>query len=147
MGVTIQCVKPGDKRTFPRAGGQYWFYISPNLPIEKFRHPDIVSIHYVGTLEDGSKFDSSFDRGRPFQVELGSNTVIKGWEEGRIHCTYQQTYAQESAGVLRLSKGEKAILTIPPDLAYGDRGVPPLIPKNATLKFEMELLEIHRPVS
>ncbi|KAK7056923.1 hypothetical protein VNI00_002641 [Paramarasmius palmivorus] len=112
MSVTIQIVRPGDERTFPRAG-------------------DIVSIHYVGTLEDGSKFDSSFDRGRPFQVELGSNTVIKGWEEG----------------VLRLSKGEKAILTIPPDLAYGDRGVPPLIPPNATLNFEMELLEIHRPVS
>ncbi|KAJ8080446.1 FK506 binding protein proline rotamase rapamycin-binding protein [Marasmius sp. AFHP31] len=112
MGLTIEIVTPGDGKTYPRAG-------------------DIVSIHYVGTLEDGSKFDSSYDRGRPFQVELGSGTVIRGWEEG----------------VQKLSKGEKAILTIPPELAYGDQGAPPLIPPDSLLKFEMELLEIHRPVS
>ncbi|KAG7088303.1 FK506 binding protein proline rotamase rapamycin-binding protein [Marasmius oreades] len=112
MGLTIEIVAPGDGKTYPRAG-------------------DIVSIHYVGTLEDGTQFDSSYDRGRPFQVELGVGAVIKGWEEG----------------VLKLSKGEKAILTIPPNLAYGDEGVPSLIPPNALLKFEMQLLEIHRPVS
>ncbi|KAL0581156.1 hypothetical protein V5O48_000846 [Marasmius crinis-equi] len=129
MGLTIEIVTPGDGKTYPRAG-------------------DIVSIHYVGTLEDGSKFDSSFDRGRPFQVELGMGTVIKGWEEGWIYWfTCSEAYLMLKLGVLKLSKGEKAILTIPSDLAYGDQGVPPLIPPNALLKFEMELLEIHRPVS
>ncbi|KAF9267316.1 peptidyl-prolyl cis-trans isomerase [Marasmius fiardii PR-910] len=130
MGLTIEIVEPGDGKTYPRAG-------------------DIVSIHYVGTLEDGSQFDSSFKRGDPFQVQLGMGKVIKGWEEGCIigSVVLRRDVSDIQPGVLKLSKGEKAILTIPSDLAYGDKGVPPLIPPDALLKFEMTLLEIHRPVS
>jgi FK506-binding protein 1 len=83
-------------------------------------------MHYVGTLLDGKQFDSSRDRGSPFETEIGVGKVIKGWDEG----------------VPRLSLGEKAILTATPDYAYGSRGFPPIIPPNSTLKFEVELLKI-----
>jgi len=83
-----------------------------------------VSVHYVGTLLDGSKFDSSRDRGKPFQFNIGKGQVIKGWDEG----------------VAQMQIGEKSILTCTPDYAYGARGFPPVIPPNSTLKFEVELL-------
>lgn len=73
---------------------------------------------------DGSKFDSSRDRGKPFEFLLGKGTVIRGWDEG----------------VAQLSLGQVAILTCPPNYAYGAKGYPPVIPPNATLKFEVELL-------
>ncbi|KAI5983484.1 hypothetical protein EDD15DRAFT_2315698 [Pisolithus albus] len=76
---------------------------------------------------DGSKFDSSRDRGVPFETEIGVGKVIKGWDEG----------------VLQLSLGEKANLIATPDYAYGARGFPPVIPANSTLKFEVELLKIN----
>lgn len=98
-GVDISRLTPGDGKTFPVAG-------------------DIVTIHYVGTLEDGQKFDSSRDRGAPFKVPIGVGHVIRGWDEG----------------VPQLSKGEKAVLTITGDYAYGERGFPGVIPPNATLK-------------
>lgn len=107
MGVTVQSISPGDGTTFPKKG-------------------DIVVIHYVGTLTDGKKFDSSRDRGSPFTTEIGVGKVIKGWDEG----------------VPQLSLGQKAMLTATPDYAYGARGFPPVIPANATLRFEVELLEI-----
>lgn len=88
---------------------------------------DLVTIHYVGTLENGKKFDSSRDRGKPFQTNIGVGQVIKGWDEG----------------IPQLSLGEKAILTIPGSKAYGDRGFPGLIPPNATLIFDVELLKIN----
>ncbi|KAI8985018.1 peptidyl-prolyl cis-trans isomerase [Trametes punicea] len=109
MGVTVEVITPGDGKTFPRKG-------------------DRVKIHYVGTLLDGKKFDSSRDRGAPFETEIGVGKVIKGWDEG----------------VPQLSLGEKAILTATPDYAYGARGFPPVIPPNSTLQFEVELLEIIR---
>ncbi|KAG9034436.1 FK506 binding protein proline rotamase rapamycin-binding protein [Tulasnella sp. JGI-2019a] len=88
---------------------------------------DKVTIHYVGTLTDGTKFDSSRDRNDPFVTEIGIGKVIKGWDEG----------------VVQLSVGQKAVLTCTPDYAYGSRGFPPVIPPNSTLRFEVELLKIN----
>jgi FKBP-type peptidyl-prolyl cis-trans isomerase len=85
-----------------------------------------VSVHYTGTLPDGSKFDSSLDRGRPFEFTLGQGRVIQGWEQG----------------VSGMKVGGKRKLVIPPDLGYGARGFPPVIPANATLHFEIELLGV-----
>ncbi|KAG6812113.1 FK506 binding protein proline rotamase rapamycin-binding protein [Tricholoma furcatifolium] len=89
---------------------------------------DTVTIHYVGTLQSGKKFDSSRDRGDPFETEIGVGKVIKGWDEG----------------VPQLSLGQKAVLTATPDYAYGARGFDPVIPPNSTLIFEVELLKIKR---
>jgi len=100
-------LKPGDGVHFPKKG-------------------DCVHVHYVGTLNDGKKFDLSRDRGCPFETEIGVGKVIKAWDEG----------------LLQFSLGQKAILTATPDFAYGARGFPPVIPPNSTLKFEVELLKI-----
>lgn len=88
---------------------------------------DLVTVHYDGTLENGKKFDSSRDRNKPFQFYLRSGTVIEGWVQG----------------IPKISLGEKSRLTIPGPLAYGPRGFPGLIPPNATLIFEVELLKIN----
>lgn len=87
---------------------------------------DVLSMHYVGTLQDGTKFDSSRDRGQPFQFTLGIGQVIQGWE----------------LGVLGMKVGGKRRLTIPPELGYGVRGQGS-IPPNSTLIFEIELLQIN----
>lgn len=85
-----------------------------------------VEVHYVGTLLSGSKFDSSRDRGRGFRFQLGGGEVIKGWDQG--------VAGMKVGGVRRL--------TIPPELGYGARGFPPVIPANSTLVFEVELLSV-----
>ncbi|MFH4973616.1 hypothetical protein AB6A40_000325 [Gnathostoma spinigerum] len=107
MGVEIETIKNGDEATFPKKGQK-------------------VVCHYVLTLLDGKKVDSSRDRGQPFQFTIGKGEVIKGWDEG----------------VAKMSVGQRAKLTISPDLGYGSRGVPGAIPPNSTLVFDVELLQV-----
>eukprot|EP00123_Amoebidium_parasiticum_P022670 comp9221_c0_seq1/m.4361 comp9221_c0_seq1/g.4361 ORF comp9221_c0_seq1/g.4361 comp9221_c0_seq1/m.4361 type:complete len:120 (-) comp9221_c0_seq1:318-677(-) len=106
MGVDIEIIKEGTGRT-PNKG-------------------ETVHVHYTGTLTNGTKFDSSRDRGRPFVFKVGIGSVIKGWDEG----------------VLQLKEGTRAKLTCSPDYAYGAEGAPPEIPPNSTLVFDVELLSI-----
>merc|ERR1711981_937595 len=84
-----------------------------------------LSMHYTGTLEDGTKFDSSFDRNDPFKFQIGIGQVIKGWDEG----------------IVGMCVGEKRKLTVPPELAYGDQGAGDVIPGGATLVFDIELFD------
>mmetsp|Transcript_9817 Transcript_9817/g.15048 ORF Transcript_9817/g.15048 Transcript_9817/m.15048 type:complete len:111 (-) Transcript_9817:146-478(-) len=104
--LRMETLKPGDATNFPKPG-------------------NTVRVHYVGTLTSGDKFDSSRDRGRPFEFKLGMGQVIRGWDEG----------------VQQMSLGQIARMTIAPEWAYGPRGYPPVIPPSATLIFEVELLE------
>lgn len=105
-GLIIEILKPGTGEAVTKAGQN-------------------ISVHYTGTLTDGTKFDSSLDRGQPFNFVLGAGQVIKGWDEGLVG----------------MKIGEKRKLTIPSNLAYGDNGTGPIPPK-ATLIFEVELLAI-----
>lgn len=88
---------------------------------------DVLSVHYTGYLEDGKKFDSSVDRGTPFEFTLGIGQVIQGWE----------------IGMKGMKVGEVRKIVIPGKFAYGERGVPGVIPANATLIFDVELLAIN----
>lgn len=88
---------------------------------------DTVTVNYIGMLADGKKFESSYDRKSPFIFKLGENKVIKGWD----------------LGVAGMKVGEKRRLTIPAQLAYGENGFPPVIPRNATLIYEIELLRVN----
>lgn len=92
----------------------------------KAKDGDQVDVHYTGTLTNGNKFDSSRDRGQPFQFKLGAGMVIKGWDQG----------------IKGMCVGEKRILRIPPALGYGDRGAGAAIPGGATLIFDVELMDI-----
>ena len=102
-------IKEGDGKTFPKRG-------------------DHVHVHYTGTLLDGKKFDSSVDRGEPFEFNVGTGQVIKCWD----------------LSVIRLSLGEKIKVVCPYSLAYGERGAGGVIPPKADLIFEMELIKIDK---
>lgn len=90
---------------------------------------DGVKVHYIGTLEDGTEFDNSYSRNKPIAFELGAGRVIRGWDEG----------------IALMHVGDKATFRIPAELGYGDRAVGP-IPANATLLFDVELVDVLRPV-
>jgi FKBP-type peptidyl-prolyl cis-trans isomerase len=91
---------------------------------------NILSVHYTGSLQDGTVFDSSVQRGTPYTFTLGKGEVIKGWDQG----------------LAGMKVGGKRLLTIPPDLAYGSQAIGP-VPANATLIFEVELLSIEAPLN
>lgn len=93
---------------------------------EEVKNGDTVTVHYIGTLQDGTEFDNSIKRGEPFSFKVGKGQVIKGWEEGLIG----------------MKVGGQRILVIPPEKAYGEKGIGP-IPGNTTLVFSIELLEIN----
>ena len=102
-------------------------YISkPDACDKGARNGDMLSMHYVGTLESGAKFDSSYDRSEPFKFQIGVGQVIKGWEEG----------------VLGMCAGEKRRLIVPASLGYGDQGAGDIIPGGATLYFDVELMGV-----
>merc|ERR1712026_202113 len=107
MPVDIEVMTPGNGSQFPKAGTK-------------------VTCHYVLTLTNGKKIDSSRDRGKPFEFNVGRGEVIAGWDEG----------------LTKMSVGERAKLTISPDMGYGAKGVPGCIPPNSTLVFDVELLKV-----
>ena len=88
-----------------------------------------VTVHYTGTLEDGTKFDSSLDRGQPYTFRIGTGVVVKGWDEG----------------IMTMKAGGKRRLFIPAKLGYGAAGNPPRIPPNAPLIFEVQLISVNQP--
>jgi len=92
---------------------------------KKASNGQMLTMHYTGTLEDGTKFDSSYDRSEPFKFQIGVGQVIRGWEEG----------------VLGMCVGEKRKLIVPPEMGYGEQGAGEIIPGGATLHFDIELLE------
>jgi len=88
-----------------------------------------IKVHYIGKLEDGTKFDSSYDRGEPFSFQIGLRQVIEGWE----------------TGITGMKVGGKRTLIIPPELGYGQRGAGELIPPNSTLVFDVEIIDVQPP--
>jgi len=119
------------------SGSDNWIKLPSGLQIldvvvgpgQEARQGDAVTAHYSGTLENGTKFDSSYDRGQPFSFVLGTGMVIKGWD----------------LGIVGMKVGGKRKLIIPADLAYGDREMGGVIPANSTLLFDVELVGVESP--
>ena len=127
--------RPVPRRTIPKpvppvavktASGLIFLTTKPGTGVQA-KAGNTVSVHYMGTLTDGTKFDSSRDRGEPIEFPLGQGRVIKGWDEG----------------IARMKVGEQAILVIPPTIGYGSRGAGGgMIPPDATLIFVVELVAV-----
>ena len=122
---SLSIVQAGEGKVVTTASGLQYVDVVPGDGREAVKG-DLVVVHYTGTLTDGTKFDSSKDRNDPFSFPLGAGRVIKGWDEG----------------VAGMKVGGTRKLTIPPDLGYGARGAGGVIPPNATLMFDVELLEV-----
>ncbi|XP_035883605.1 peptidyl-prolyl cis-trans isomerase FKBP1B isoform X1 [Phyllostomus discolor] len=123
MGVEIETISPGDGRTFPKKGQTCVVHYTGRLCPTPSPHQTCPS---QGMLQNGKKFDSSRDRNKPFKFRIGKQEVIKGFEEGAA----------------QMSLGQRAKLTCTPDVAYGATGHPGVIPPNATLIFDVELLNL-----
>ncbi len=124
-------VKPFEtagKDTVTTESGLQYIKLNENGEGKQAEAGDMVYVHYSGFLQDGKLFDSSVERDEPFVFPLGQGKVIRGWDEG----------------ISLLREGEKAKFIIPSDLAYGERGYPPVIPQNATLIFDVELLTVQK---
>ena len=124
-GKTHMTKKPSEKIT-TKTGLSYIITQEPAESAQQPEKGDLVQVHYTGWLLDGTKFDSSKDRGEPFEFRVGERQVIRGWD----------------LGVEGMKVGEVRKLTISPDLGYAERGAASVIPPNATLSFEVELLGI-----
>lgn len=124
MSMTLFAQADPSKMVTTESGLQYVDVVEGNGRTAQVGETAIV--HYTGWLENGNKFDSSVDRQQPFSFRLGAGRVIKGWDEG----------------VVGMKIGSKRKLVIPPHLAYGPRGAGRVIPPNATLTFEVELLDL-----
>jgi FKBP-type peptidyl-prolyl cis-trans isomerase len=126
VGVLALCTQCAKKAAVELEGG----LVIVNKVVgtgEKVKALDMLTMHYTGKLEDGTVFDSSQNPGRePFRFTIGIGQVIEGWEKG----------------IIGMQIGGKRVLTIPPEMAYGERGAAGVIPPNATLVFEVELLNI-----
>ena len=116
----------GGSRQVPQDDSMIAGQVQQEVPSKNAENGDMLLVHYEGKLQDGTIFDSSYKRGTPFRFQLGSGEVIAGWDQG----------------VLGMREGEKKELVIPPEFAYGEQGIPGVIPPNATLIFQVELLEI-----
>ena len=122
---TSNIMSDDDKKAVTTASGLKYVVINEGTGAAPKTGQTVV-VHYTRTLEDGTKFDSSRDRGQPFSFKLGVGQVIKGWDEG----------------LSTMKVGDRRKLTIPPELGYGARGAGGTIPPNATLIFDVELLKI-----
>jgi FKBP-type peptidyl-prolyl cis-trans isomerase FkpA len=117
---------PASQAAAVEPGAKHSEEVNKNNMDKIAKQGDHVFVNYTGTLTNGTKFDSSYDRGEPIDFVLGKGQVIKGWDEG----------------IQGMKVGEKKHLVIPPEKAYGASGIPGAIPPNATLVFDVELVDI-----